>query len=64
MNGHGVEQDFRLCVRVAGHCRVQRQDGGRADGRTMLEHLAERRLTTEQLTEAEARVRAWNRDRR
>ena len=61
MNGHGVEQDF---VSAYAWRAIAVSSGRVAGGQTMLEHLAERRMTTEQLAEAEARVRAWNRDRR
>ena len=61
MNGRGVEQDF---VSAYAWRAIAVSSGRMAGGQTMLEHLAERRMTTEQLAEAEARVRAWNRDRR
>lgn len=60
-NGHGVEQDF---VSAYAWLAIAVSSGNMAGGQMTLEHIAERRLTTEQLAEAEARVRAWNRDRR
>lgn len=60
-NGHGVEQDFVSAYAWLG---IAASSGNVAGGQMTLEHLAERRLTADQLAEAKARVRDWNRDRR
>ena len=60
MNGHGVEQDFVTAYTWLG---IAASDDRVAGVQTMLDHLAERWMTSEQLEEAEARVRDWTRGR-
>lgn len=61
MNGYGVEQDFVSAYAWMG---IAASNDSVAGGQTMLEHLADRWMTAEQLAEAEVRVRDWIRDRR
>ena len=59
-NGHGVEQDFVSAYEWVG---IAASSGNTAGAQAVLERI-KRRLTAEEVAEAEARVRAWNRDRR
>ena len=61
MNGYGVEQDF---VAAYAWLTIAASNDSVAGGQTMLEHLADRWMTAEQVAEAEVRVRDWIRDRR
>ncbi len=56
MQGNGVPQDY---VSAYTWMAIAASDPGTAGASVMLEHLADRWMTAEQLAEAEARVRAW-----
>ena len=61
MQGNGVPQDF---VAAYVWMAIAASDPGTADGSRILDNLATRFMTPEQLAEAEVRVRDWIRDRR
>ena len=56
LNGNGVPQDY---VSAYTWMAIAASDPDTAGGSVMLDHLATRRMTPEQLAEAEARVRDW-----
>ncbi len=61
MHGNGVPQDY---VAAYAWMAIAASDPGTAGGSRVLDSLATRFMTPEQLAEAEARVRDWIRDRR
>lgn len=61
MHGNGVQQDY---VAAYAWLAIAASDPGTAGGSRMLDSLATRSMTPEQLAEAEVRVRDWIRDRR